>query len=416
MKTVNPILLILAGLALNACSHDSIKPADTQAINPSSAVDLKTLCKDAKHLPTIGCSDTVTANFDSQGKLWVVWVNDGHIYLQSSTDQGEHFSQPIQVNAEAESIAAHGEYRPKIKLDSKGGIYLTWTQNLEKRHTGNIRFSRSLDGGKSFSKPITVNDNLDIIGHRFDALEVGKNGEIFIAWLDSREKEAAKAKKQEFLGTAVYYTWSDNGGQSFYPNKPLAPHSCECCRLGIAIDNDNLPVVLWRHVFEGQIRDQALVKFKDWNTPGPVQRASQDNWKIEACPHHGPALSIADDGTYHSVWFSGAAEHQGLFYGYSNDQGKSFSAAYPFGNQGAKHPSVMAIGHNVAIIWSEFDGKNNLIKLIQSADSGKTWSTAKTVASTTESADDGFLISDGDALYLSWQTGQGYQFKALDDL
>ena len=416
MKTVKPILLVLAGLALNACSHDSIKPADTQAINQSSTVDLKTLCKDAKHSPTIACSDTVTASFDKQGKLWVVWVNDGHIYLQSSTDQGEHFSQPVQVNAEAESIAAHGEYRPKIKLDNKGAIYLSWTQNLEKRHTGNIRFSRSLDGGNRFSKPITVNDNLDIIGHRFDALEIGKNGEIFIAWLDSREKEAAKAKKQEFLGTAVYYTWSDNGGQSFYPNKALAPHSCECCRLGIAIDNDNLPVVLWRHVFEGQIRDQALVKFKDWNTPGPVQRASQDNWKIEACPHHGPALSIADDGTYHSVWFSGATDHQGLFYGYSNDQGKSFSTAYPFGNQGAKHPSVMAIGEHVAIIWSEFDGKNNLLKLIQSSDSGKTWSTAKTVTSTSESADDGFLISDGDNLYLSWQTGQGYQFKALADL
>jgi hypothetical protein len=76
----------------------------------------------------------------------------------------------------------------------------------------------------------------------------------------------------------------------------------------------------------------------------------------------------------------------------------------------------MAIGHHVAIIWSEFNGKNNLLQLIQSADSGKTWSPAKTVASTSESADDGFLISDGDELYLSWQTGQGYQFKALSDL
>lgn len=188
MKTVKSTLLILAGLALNACNQPSIKSSDTQAINQISTVDIKTLCKDAQHLPNIGCSDTVTASFDNQGKLWIVWVNNGHIYLQSSNDQGEHFSPPIQVNTEAEAIAAHDEYRPKIKLDSKGAIYLTWTQNLEKRHTGNIRFSRSIDGGKSFSKPITVNDNLDVIGHRFDELAIGKNGEIFIAWLDARER------------------------------------------------------------------------------------------------------------------------------------------------------------------------------------------------------------------------------------
>ena len=416
MKFQLPLAMV-GSLILTACANEPITSKQgAEAAKLEQHTDQKALCADLQTSPAIGCSETVTATFDNSGALWLAWVVRDRIYVQSSTDKGRSFSAPVAVNAEPEAIAARGEYRPKIKLDAQGNIYLTWTQNLEKRHTGNIRFSRSLDGGKSFSKPITVNDNLDIIGHRFDALEIGKNGEIFIAWLDSREKEAAKAKKQEFLGTAVYYTWSDNGGQSFYPNKPLAPHSCECCRLGIAIDNDNLPVVLWRHVFEGQIRDQALVKFKDWHTPGPVQRASQDNWKIEACPHHGPALSIADNGTYHSVWFSGAADHQGLFYSYSNDQGKSFSEPYPFGNQGAKHPSVMAIGSNIAIIWSEFDGKNNLIKLIQSADSGKTWSSAKTVASTTENADDGFLISNGDALYLSWQTGQGYQFKALDDL
>lgn len=413
MKFHIPLAIIIL-LTSGGCATEStaLKPEE-QSSGHRQYADKKAHCADGQTSPVIECSETVTATFDNKGTLWLVWVVRDRIYLQSSTDKGVSFSVPVAVNAEPESIAAHGEYRPKIKLDAQGNIYLTWTQNLEKRHTGHIRFSRSVDGGNSFSKPVTVNDNLDVIGHRFDALAVGKNGEIFVAWLDARDKEAAKAGKQEYAGTAVYYAWSDNGGKNFYPNKVAAPHSCECCRLGVEIDADNLPVVLWRHVYDGNIRDHALVKFKDWQTPGPVRRVSAENWKIDACPHHGPALSIADSGVYHAVWFSGAADKQGLFYGHSKDGGLSYSPAYRFGNQGAKHPHVLARGTQVAVVWSEFDGNDNLLQLIKSTDGGLSWSPPEIVAKTAESADDAFLVSDGENIYLSWQTARGYQFKPI---
>ncbi|WP_225616381.1 sialidase family protein [Methylomonas albis] len=407
-------LAIISSLILSACAGESTSiRQDVQSAKHEQHADKKTYCADSQTSPTIECSDTVTATFDDKGTLWLAWVVRDHVYVQSSADKGVSFSKPVAVNTESESIAAHGEYRPKIKLDALGNIYLTWTQNLEKRHTGHIRFSRSTDGGKSFSKPVTVNDNPDVIGHRFDALAVGNNGEIFVAWLDARDKEKAKVAKQEFAGTAVYYAWSDDGGKSFYPNKVVAPHSCECCRLGVEIDADNLPVVLWRHVYDGNIRDHALVKFTDWHTPGAVQRVSEENWKIDACPHHGPALSIANNGVYHAVWFSGAADKQGLFYGHSKDGGLSYSSAYRFGNQGAKHPNVLAHGEHVVVVWSEFDGSNNLLQLIESADGGLSWSQPAVVGKTAESADDAFLLSDGENVFLSWQTAQAYQFKPI---
>jgi hypothetical protein len=413
MKFQLPLAMITS-LILSACANESASiKQEFQAAKHEQHADKKAYCADLQTSPAIGCSETVTATFDNSGVLWLAWVVRDRIYVQSSTDKGASFSAPIAVSAEPEAIAARGEYRPKIKLDEQGNIYLTWTHNLEKRHTGHIRFSRSTDGGKSFSTPITVNDNPDVIGHRFDALAIGKHGEVFVAWLDARDKEKAKAAKQEFSGTAVYYAWSDNGGKSFYPNQVVAPHSCECCRLGVEIDADNLPVVLWRHVYDGNIRDHALVKFKDWQTPGAVQRVSQENWKIDACPHHGPALSIADNGVYHAVWFSGAADKQGLFYGHSKDGGLSYSPAYRFGGQGAKHPNVLALGEQVTVVWSEFDGSHNLLQLIRSEDGGLSWSQPEVVGKTAESADDAFLLSDGENVYLSWQTGQGYQFKPI---
>lgn len=376
----------------------------------------KNLCADPNVLPSSQCAETVSAVFDHKGMLWTTWAHNGHVYVQSSQDKGISFSSPVLVNAAPEKIAAKGEYRPKIKLDMQDNIYLTWTRTLEKRHSGNIRFSRSIDGGKHFSDPVTVNDNLEIISHRFDSLAIGKNGEIFIAWLDARDVEAAKKAGQAFEGSSLYYTWSDDGGQHFYPNKRIAAHTCQCCRLDTAINKDNLPVIIWRHVFDGGIRDHAINRFSDWNTPGDVNRLSRENWKIDACPHHGPGLSIADTDSYHAVWFSNSDTKQGLFYAYSNDAGQHFSEPVNFGNAGASHPQVLALGNHVKIVWQEFDGSHSIVQLMKSADAGKNWTKPEVIARTTASVDNPFLVSDGRTAYLSWKIQpQAYRLQAIDD-
>ena len=55
---------------------------------------------------------------------------------------------------------------------------------LAKPYTGDIRFSRSVDGGKSFSNPVTLHTDRQEITHRFDALSVNRDGRIFVAWID----------------------------------------------------------------------------------------------------------------------------------------------------------------------------------------------------------------------------------------
>ncbi len=462
--------LFLAILTTSACAKDQIvKPSgDTKQkqTHDHHAEEKRGICADPKALPSNKCSETVSAAFDGKGTLWITWVNNDHVYVQSSDDKGLSFTAPVIVNSVAEKIEAKGEYRPKIKLDSNDNIYLTWTLKLEGHHSGHIRFSRSTardggrdssrqssafppsmevrsvaigttarmqeveqrmeqlpkepmrptDGGRHFSAPVTVNDNPDTISHRFDSMAVGKNGEIFIAWLDARDVEEAKKAGKQFEGSSLYYSWSDDGGQHFYPNKRIATHTCQCCRLDTAIAPDNTPVITWRHVFEGGIRDHALVKFNDWNTPGDTHRLGQDNWKIDACPHHGPGLSISDSGIYHAVWFSNSPTSQGLFYAYSTDAGRHFSTPVNFGKEGAGHPHVLALGSRVNVVWQEFDGANNVIKLIKSADDGKSWSKPEVIAQTAKSGDQPFLVSDGQKIYLSWKTQQqDYQLKPIGE-
>ena len=60
--------------------------------------------------------------------------------------------------------------------------------------------------------------------------------------------------------------------------------------------------------------------------PGPVRRVSADEWKIEACPHHGPSIAILPDGSYHVAWFTDGSARKGLFYARADNGDTPFGA------------------------------------------------------------------------------------------
>jgi len=391
------ISLLLVALCLNQAqaasqpvtkqSHDMEKMWQTMLARPAMAV---------------------AATFDEQGRLWRGLVRDGYLLVSYSDDIGASYSTPVRVNPEPEAIAADGENTPK--LIAKGGtLYVSYTRSLEKPMTGDIRFSRSHDGGRSFSVPITVNDNREVISHRFDAMAVGGNGDVYIAWLDKRDQSAARKAGGEYLGAALYYAVSEDGGKSFRNNVKVADHACECCRTAMALDNDGVPVVVWRHIFDNNIRDHAVVKLDAQTRP---VRMSHENWNVAACPHHGPSVSITREGVYHAAWFSNAPQRQGLFYANSGDKGKTFSEPLSFGNSAmqASHPAVLGLGKKVYLVWKEFDGERTSIMLKRSVNGGKVWSAAASLASTSDASENPSLIAGRGRVFLSWNTkNEGYR-------
>lgn len=351
----------------------------------------------------------VTATFDAKGRLWLAAVKDGHVTVNHSDDLGKTYSSPVMVNPEAEFVAADGENRPKILVAGNGNIYVSYTRSLETPFAGNVRFSRSVDGGESFSAPLTINDNLELFTHRFDALGVNGRGQVYVAWLDKRDAAAANRKGGKYSGIAVYYAVSDDEGRSFKSNIKVADHSCECCRIAMAMDSDDYPVIAWRHVYDNNIRDHALVKLDGRMEP---VRLSHEYWNVAACPHHGPTISIASDGVYHAAWFSNSPERHGLFYANSVDQGKTISAPLNFGNFESQpaHPYVLSQGSRVYLAWKEFDGESTSVIGMISGDGGKSWSTPKKLASTSDVSDSPLLIGTGSRVYLSWNTkNEGYR-------
>ena len=154
-----------------------------------------------------------TAAFDAQGVLWAAHKDGGYIAVSRSADAGRSWSKPARVNSSLEATDMGADSRPKIALGAGGEIYVTWTRPLGKPFTGEIRFARSLDGGRSFSAPVTVHADRQEITHRFDAMAVNNQGQLFVAWIDKRDgAAAARARGPEYRGAAVYYAVSDDGG------------------------------------------------------------------------------------------------------------------------------------------------------------------------------------------------------------
>jgi hypothetical protein len=213
-----------------------------------------------------------TPAFDRSGRLWLAFNQGDFIYVTSSEDLGRSFRPAVPVNPEPEAIDANGEGRPKLAILDDGTVLVTWTQTLDVPYTGLIRFSRSTDGGKSFSAPVSLNDDGLVTGHRFDALAVTPSGDVLVAWIDKRDLERALSEGTEYAGAAIYTASSHDGGRTFEPNRKLKDHVCECCRLSFAFDADGKAALLFRDVLDTEIRDHSLAQGVEGPEPPRIHR------------------------------------------------------------------------------------------------------------------------------------------------
>ncbi|HKU97781.1 MAG TPA: sialidase family protein [Vineibacter sp.] len=358
---------------------------------------------------------TATPAFAPDGTLWVARVEASRVVVGKSTDLGKTFSRPVSVTPGPIEVDWGPDSRPQIAIDRDGQVIVTYAIFKDKQFNGRVYYTRSTDGGVSFAqaKPITSDDT----SQRFQATAIDSEGRLFAAWLDKRHAAAAKAAGKPYPGAALAYAWSDNDGATFGDTHIAIDDTCECCRLSVAMAGPGRPAVLFRNIFAGSVRDHALVTFTGPTTPGPLRRVSVDNWKIEACPHQGPSLAIAPDGSYHAAWFTDGTARQGLFYARADDADAPFNAprALSSPEHRPERPYLLANGKALHLVWKEFDGTRTRIRWEVSHDSGRSWNAPRTVADTEDASDHPLLVAYKDRTYLSWLTrNEGYRLIPLE--
>jgi len=365
--------------------------------------------------PTLECATAATPVFAPDGGLWLAWVAGGMVSVARSGDLGRTFAPAVAVSPVIERIDAGPDARPQIVIDGSGRIVVAFAYFKDDNWNAQVLVATSVDGGATFAPPHPITD--DPASQRFPTLVAGRAGDIFAAWTDKRTVAAARAQGLSPAGAALAFAWSKDGGASFTAARIARDSTCECCRLGVGFDSGDRPVILFRALFEGGVRDHGVVTFSDSANPGPVRRVSDDDWATNACPHQGPSLSIAASGTYHTAWFTQGRIRQGLFYARSTHGGERFSTPMALGTA-ARHPSrpaVLAVPGALWLAWKETDGQDTTIELMVSRDDGQTWSAPRAIARTAGASDHPLLVGDGHRAFLSWLTrADGYRLIPLE--
>jgi len=249
-----------------------------------------------------------------------------------------------------------------------------------------------------------------LITHRFESVITDAAGRILVVWVDKRDLHAAEKAGKPYRGAAHYYTMSDDGGASFKPERKLADHSCECCRIGLSLDRDGAPVAFWRHVYvdadtkDEQIRDHATARLT-WNEKPPVvQRATFSGWKLNGCPHHGGDLAVTADGVRHQAWFAMPDGKPTLFYSRLDPNGERVDKEQPFATGQVSRPMVIAEGNKLWLTWKVLTEKDTQLMARWSVDGGNTWSEPRTLAASNGANDHPRLVAYNGKAFVGWRS------------
>ena len=102
---------------------------------------------------------------------------------------------------------------------TRGNVYALCSVTNDPGNFCNVMFSRSTDKGQTWSAPSRLNDDAanQNAYHWFGTLSVAPNGRIDACWNDTRHSTTNNSYSE------LYYTWSDDAGLTWSPNRPISP-------------------------------------------------------------------------------------------------------------------------------------------------------------------------------------------------
>ena len=167
---------------------------------------------------------------DARGNLYSVWaartfrgpqLDQSGAYLSHSTDGGKTFTVR-EITPIPDTL-----YYPELAWTPEGGPQGSLHLVYEKegvpgaRWVDDIFYRRSIDGGATWSPPVTLNDDGQpekLIGQFHPQIVVAPNGRIDVAWWDFRNDNGNFAND-------IYLTSSSDNGSTWSPNVRVTDRS-----------------------------------------------------------------------------------------------------------------------------------------------------------------------------------------------
>jgi hypothetical protein len=219
----------------------------------------------------------------SAGMVALTYGSDNTIWFAGSADGGKTFTSAVKVAQPAGLML--GMHRGPRVVISGNNVVISAVTSPRNGGDGNLVAWHSTDGGRTWSKPVHLNDKNQAAREGLHAMAAGPGGMLYAVWLDDRDG-----------GKALVGAYSSDGGATWSANELIykSPdgHICECCHPSVAIDSNGVIYAMFRNWLGGS-RDMYLAVSKDnGKTFDPAAKLGNGTWKLNGCPMDGGGVTL----------------------------------------------------------------------------------------------------------------------------
>jgi hypothetical protein len=323
---------------------------------------------------------------DATGNIYAVWEDDtasnSNILFSRSTNGGAIFSTPQNI-----SKSSRSSFNPLIAVDAQGAVNVVWVSNAPGNN--DIFFSRSTDGGSTFSAPLNLsNDPADSLSPQ---LAVDAAGNINIVW------------ESDDIKFGVLFSHSTDGGATFSTPLDLATNTGGSFAAQLALASDGSINVVW----EDDTNSGSSISYSRSSDNGATFSAPKN---LSSANSFGSQIAVDASGNIFVIWADSTPGNLDIFFSRSIDQGATFSTPKNLSNTPSTslhaHIAVAATS-GVYVVWEEniaADSNNKDLFFARSSDSGGTFSAPANLSNTFGNSTNAWLIVDPTgAIDLSWE-------------
>jgi hypothetical protein len=312
-------------------------------------------------LPAVGHTDSphLTA---SSGGIILSWIEHrgGTAYLRFAERTPVGWSETRTVASGGNWFLSWVDVPSVIRLTS-GALVANWYRATDPAAEAyDIRLSYSTDAGRTWATPFGPHSDRTVTQHGFVSMVAMPDGSLGLIWLDGRDQATDNGIPASGAMNLYYGHFGADWTQT--AEQPIDARVCECCPTAAVATADGL-LTAFRDRSPREIRDINVSRL-DGSTWTPARPIHVDNWRIDACPVNGPALS-ARGRDVAAAWFTGKDDKPHVFAAFSGDAGRSWSDPI-------RVDDTSTLGHvdvelledgSAAVAWMEFAAQRSSFRL-----------------------------------------------------
>ncbi len=313
---------------------------------------------------------------DTEGVIYAVW-NDARedtarrVRFAKSTDGGSSFGQSVRVD---DGPAGSTQLNPRMTVDASGAVYAVWQDS----RSGNwdIYFSKSTDGGVSFSRPNVKVSDEEHFAKFWPGVAVDSEGSIYVVWQDARNG---------YDNYDIYFARSVDGGQTFGANVRVGdsdPNRSVQSHPSIAVDSGGNIYIAWGDERRGD-SDIYFTKSVDKGVSFVAPSVRVDDTGSAASIQMEPSIAAAANGDIYVSW-TDMRRNEGFntydtYFARSTDGGLSFLANIIVNDDAAgnnqMHPEIAVDSEGgIYAVWDDYRNERWDIYFARSTDGGASFS------------------------------------------